>query len=456
MRTPIRDFHRAAVPLLGLAAASLALAPLARAQAPQTDPRWGAWLGCWAPASAPTGETAGTKQLSRPSSAAGALLVCIVPAAGSTGVDVATVADTQVVSRDRLEATGERRALDRDGCSGWESAQWSADGARVYLRSELACQGNLRRRSSGVMALSAEGEWLDVRSVSAGTRSNVRVLRYHASPLPESLPPDVAAALRSAPRGAAGPEPGDLTLADVADASRALDADVVSAWLAETGQDFGMDAKRLQEARRDGIPGNVIDVMVALSYPDVFALNPRSRQAEFRRPAEGEVGTGYGYARPGWGYGRGGWGGWDYSPWGWDSWWPYGWSPYSPYYYPYGAYGWSPWYGGYGGWYYGGGGVVIVPNGGGYAVEHGRVVKGQGYVPAGGETGRSAHARGESGSPRFAGTRASGSSGDRRSAGSSGSGGQPASSPAPRSQPSSSGSSGSSSGRTAHPRNPPR
>ncbi len=455
MRTPIRSLRRAVVPLLGLAAGSLLAAPLARAQAPQTDPRWGAWLGCWAPASAPTSAPSGdAKQLRQPSASSSALLVCVVPAAGSPGVDVATVADTQVVSRERVEANGERRPLEREGCTGWESAQWSAEGARVYVRSELTCQGNLRRRSSGVMALTAEGEWLDVRSVSAGTRSGVRVLRYHAAPLPETLPADVAAALRGAPRGAAGPEPADLTLADVADASRALDPDVVSAWLAETGQDFGMDARRLQEAKRDGIPGSVTDVMVALSYPDVFAINPRSRQAEFRGPAAGDVGTGYGYAHPGWG-----WGGSYYSPYGWDSWWPYGYGPYSPYYYPYGGYGWAPWYGGYGGWYGGwyyggGGGVIIVPSGGSYVVDHGRVVKGQGYTQAGGSTsGRNAHPRSapsgrESGyTGADGGRRSSGGSAQPSSGGSSGGG---------RSQPSSSGSSGSSGGRTARPRNPGR
>ena len=445
MRTPHRFTRGSAALAVGLAAGLLAgAAPGARAQT-QTDPRWDAWIGCWAPTTA--------KQLQQ-GSGANALLVCVMPVTGSTGVDVATVADTQVVARERIEASGERRAVDRDGCSGWDSAQWSATGARVYVRSELACQGNLRRRSNGVMALSAEGEWLDVRSATAGTRSGVRVLRYHAAPLPETLPADVAAALRGATRAVSGPATANLTLADVADASHALDADVVAAWLAETGQDFGMDARRLAEAKHDGIPGDVIDVMVALSYPRVFTLNPASRQAEFRRPAEGDA-SGYGSARPDYGYG---WGGYYYSPYGWDSWWPYGFGPYSPWYSPYGMYGYSPWYGGYGGWYGGwyyggGGGVIIVPGGGGTAINHGQVVKGRGYTQGGGDTGRSAHPRGGVASPRNEpGSRSVGGE-DRRSTGSSA---QPRSQPSsgasqPRSQPSSSPSSG---GRTAKPRNP--
>jgi hypothetical protein len=438
----------------------------AHAQAAQTDPGWQAWLGCWAPTAAQSRQQA---------AAARALLVCVIPAAGSAGVDVATVADTEVVSRERIEATGERHDVARDGCAGWESAQWSAEGARVYVRSELTCQGNLRRRSSGLMALSPEGEWLDVRAVTAGSRTGVRVLRYRAAPLPAALPADVAAALRGSEAARAGvptPATAELTAADVAEASRQVGADVAEAWLAETGQDFGMNAQRLIEAKRAGVPDGVIDVMVALSYPRVFTVNPASSQAEFRQPAEGaQAPSGYTYAGPGYSYN---WGGYYYSPWGWDSWWPYGWNPYSPYYSPYystyGGYGYSPWYGGYGGWYggwyYGGGGVVIVTGNGGTAVSHGQMVKGRGYTQGGGDTGRDARPR-SGPSPRNEGSgerRSAGQqpSGDRRSTGggqpSSGGSAQPSSGGSqPRSQPASSGSGSSSSGgRTAKPRPPSR
>jgi len=448
--------HSAAVAAC-LAGSILAAAP-ARAQQPQTDPRWQAWVGCWTPVAA--------KQRQQGSSAR-ALLVCVIPASGSVGVDIATVADTEVVSRDRVEATGERRPIEREGCAGWESAQWSSAGARVYVRSELSCQGNLRRRSSGVMALSPEGEWLDVRAVTAGSRSGVRVLRYQAAPLPETLPADIAAALRggAAARAAApGAATSELTTADLAEAARVLDADVVEAWLAESGQDFRMNASRLIEAKRAGVPGDVIDVMVALSYPRVFTVNPASRQAEFRQPAEGAYApSGYTYAGPGY---SSSWGGYYYSPFGWDSWWPYGWNPYSPYYSPYGGYGYSPWYGGYGGWYggwyYGGGGGVLIVQGGGQAVTHGQVVKGRGYTQGGGDTGRDARPR-TGPSPRTdgSGERSSAGqqpSGDRRAIG----GGQPSSGGSAQpssggSQPASSGSGSSSSGgRTAKPRPPSR
>jgi len=442
MHTPARSL-RNAVLAAALAAAGLGGAPAAaRAQAaPSTDPRWQAWLGCW--------EQAPQANARRSGASTHALLVCIVPAAGSTGVDVATVADTQVVARERLEATSARRPVTRDNCSGWESADWSALGERLYLHSELTCQGNLVRRSSGLMAFSPEGEWLDVRAAVAGTRVGVRVLRYKPAPLPATLPAGLASALHE--RGALEPPlttaSADLTIADVAEASHALEEGVVAAWLAEVDQDFAMDAHKLLAAKHAGVPGGITDLMVALSYPRVFAVNPASRQVDFREPA---YTTGATYA-----YGPDyGWGGSYYSPWGWDTWWPYGYSPYSPFWSPYG-YGYGAWYGGYyGGWYYNGGGVIISPGGGGNYVDvgaHGQVVKGRGYVSGGSlsSTGREAQARGQSPSGRESqgqGRRESGSSAGSSSGSSSGG----------RSQPSSGGSSSGSSGRTAKPRSPGR
>jgi hypothetical protein len=428
-----------------LAGSALLAAAPARAQQAHTDPRWQAWLGCWAPAAT---QTAKSRTPAR------ALLVCVVPAAGSAGVDVVTVADTQVVSRERIEATGERVAVTREGCEGWESAQWSAEGVRVYLHSELTCQGNLRRRSSGLMALSPEGEWLDVRAVSAGNRSATRVLRYGAATLPATLPADVAALLRDRTALGAGslPATADLTFADVAEASRQLDAPVVEAWLAESNQDFGMNAARLVAAKRAGVSDDAIDVMVALSYPRVFTVNPASRQAEFRPPTE-TYGVASGYAERPFGWG----GGYYYSPYGWDSWWPMGYNPYSPFYSPYGGYGYGPWYGGYGGWYGGwyyggGGGVIITTGGGGPAANHGQMVKGRGYVQGGSSGGgRQAQPRDNPSTRETAGRRdTSGGSSQPSTRGSQPSSGS--------SQPASSGGSSSSgsSGRTAHPRPPSR
>jgi hypothetical protein len=355
-------------------------------------------------------------------------LVCVVPASGASGasgasaVEVVTAVDGEVTARERVEATGERRPVTRDGCSGWESAEWSADARRVYLRSEHECAGGLRQRSSGVFAISPAGEWLDVQGVSAGGHAGVRVLRHRQAAVPASLPAELRTALAgrgfatgAARTAAAAP----IDAREVVEASRQVDAPVVEAWLAERGQGFAIDGRGLVALADAGVPERVIDMMVALSYPKVFAVNPATRQGELRPAADsgraadrfaGDPRIGPTVFVDPYGYG--------YSPFGWSRYSPFGYSPY-----------------GYGfGWYPGTGPVIVIrdPDGGGVEpASRGRAVKGRGYTreERGGSTGADAAPRG---SVRDGPSRSGSGSNGRASSGSTGSGSTRTAKPRPR------------------------
>ena len=339
----------------------LALAAPATAQQGRTDSRWQAWLGCWTPV---IGKAAGTK--------AAAPVVCVVPAGGN-GVAILTVVDTEVVARDSIEVTGERRAIEGGGCTGWETARWSSEGERVYLRSEYGCPGGLKRVSSELIAMTPSWEWLVVQGIVARGVTVARVLRYRTAGVPEVAEITSGLAGRRLGIGVAlGTAAAPPTTADVVEASHQVDAAVVEAWLAEEGARFALDGQRLVALADSGVSSRAIDVMVATSYPGVFSVTAPSAQGEFspvdasRRASTAD--TSYAGGQPYYGTG-------DYPPYGWDSYSPYGWSPYG-YYPPYG-------YGGY----YGGGTVIVVSGGGGggQAQSHGHVVKGHGYQSGGGQ-----------------------------------------------------------------------
>jgi len=352
---------------------ALLLAPASPAFAQGTEPdaRWQGWLGCWEPVGAPPMGASG---------AAGTQLVCVIPVAGaSSAVDVATVTDGKIVARERVDANGERRPATKDGCTGWERAQWAPEGRRVYVRSEYSCSGGLERSSNGLLAISSTGDWLDVQGVTVGGSTGVRVARYREASPATTLPREIAAALEGralAVNTARTAAMAPLTADDVVEASRHVAPAVVEAWLIERNQGFGLDAKRLVSLADAGVPERVIDLMVALSYPEVFAVNPTSREGDFRPNADprrtpgalGNVATGpfvmldpYGFSRFG------------YSPFGLN------------YYSPFGSslYGFGPGFG----WYPGGGPVVIVRNPTNAEVaRRGRVVNGRGYTQSGGES----------------------------------------------------------------------
>ena len=194
-------------------------------------------------------------------------------------------------------ADGSRRNQVLNGCTGWEQVEWSADGTRLYTRGESDCPDGTKGRASELFGMSLKGEWLDVLSVTSGENTGVRVVRYQPGfGVSAALPSQTVSMLhaqasaidlaRTAAASRIGP-------ADVAEAARKVEAGVVQAWLLGIGQPFELDAKRLVELADAKVPDPVIDLMVALTYPNTFSLETsqptRVRQAS--RSASGGGGA---------------------------------------------------------------------------------------------------------------------------------------------------------------------
>lgn len=320
------------------AAVSLALlhlfAPPAHAQ---DGPRWHAWIGCWAPAtnaSAPVDASADDS------------MVCILPSSTANAVDVVAVDGSTVSRRSTLVADGQQHSAVREGCSGWESARWSSDGSRVFIHSQHTCDEGLERTSSGLMALAPNGDWIDVQAVTAGGNSGVQVVRYRPIDAPGRVPADLAATLgnrdmaASAARMAAT---GSVSVDDVIEASHQVDDLTVEAWMIEHDQPMRIDADALIQLADADVSTRVIDLLVALAFPERFAIDETARQS-YGGVARAPV--------------------WD--PWG---------------YYPGGYYGgYYPYGMRRGGWYSGYPAVIVVRNpGSGGEGSGGRAIKGRGY-----------------------------------------------------------------------------
>lgn len=386
--------------LFAVAALLAAGAAPARGQDAASDPRWLAYLGCW-----------------EPSESAKSVL-CVVPAAGASAVDFVTVVKGQVTTRERIAATGERVETGSGDCTGWRSAEWSGHGQRLYLRAEDTCAGATARGGTGVIAMSADGRWLYIQSATVAGQTGLRVERYRAARGDVVLPDDVLDAVRlgvaatiKARAAAAAP----LSTDDVVEASRKVDTAVLEAWLMERAEPFTLDANRLIALADGGVPAQVIDLMVALSYPKVFAINAASRQGERRAGVSGRGTDPVSAYRPS-----------DPFCSSFDLMYPYASYDCSGLGYGY-RYGYDLYGTGYRGWYPGGYPVIIVytgsPSGG--PRPHGRVVNGRGYrdgavgtpEPAARPREPTAQTRGGStGTPSSGGTSSSSGSGEQRTA----------------------------------------
>jgi hypothetical protein len=383
------------------------------AAAQSADARWLPWLGCW--------EAEGT-------GAPADLMVCV----GQTesGVEIATMADGVTASTRMLVADGQSHPLDVDGCTGWQTARFSDDGRRVFLRSELDCEDGVRRTASGIMAVTSPSVWLDAQSVGMNGENVARVLRYRPAASEAARTSGYAVPLDRMARtiDARLAASADLSLDDVVEASGHVDEDALQAFLAERGQPFDLDAAAVVHLADTGLSGDVIDMMVAVSYPERFAVDREGAAPDMVEPEPAERG----YADR-------------YDPFGWGGF--YGWNRYGS------CYGWSSWssyncngygyrsgygygYGGYGYWGYSGRPVIVViGNDNDDDSRSARAVSGRGYTRGGAPSSGSDGARSRSGTsnppsssvtPRTGSTtKASGTSGGytRGSTGSSSSSG---------------------------------
>lgn len=224
------------------------------ANSTQTDARWYAWLGCWAPDTSTS-----TTRTTSPST------TCIVPVAGSRAVDAMTIVGGTVVTRDRLDAGGKPHTVDGQGCKGTESTSWSASGRRVFLQASYTCAGGTPGSSTTIFAFSPNGEFLRIERVRSGGGSIVSVDRLHGARAPSVLASDAARsierqqlAINTARAAAAAP----ITVDEIIDAVHNLDSDVVRSWIVASDQQFDLDGQQVALLARSGLPAPVMQAIM--------------------------------------------------------------------------------------------------------------------------------------------------------------------------------------------------
>lgn len=253
----------------GLAWMAIA-APLVGAQQDTTvriDARWRAYLGCWSTVA--SGERGPD--------------VCFVPTSDSQTVERLLVSGDSILERSSVSSAGRRVERRQDGCTGWESGQWSADDRRLYTRTEFTCDGGRALVSTGLYAMVLPHQFSRIEGVTTRTGRGVRAIRFGTLPYTVALPDSIARRLPAANERAFAARfeaAAEVSSADVVDAVRAIDSSVVATWIADRQQRFPMtvsDARALRDAR---VPASVIDMMVAVSYPERFTIStPGGRTA---------------------------------------------------------------------------------------------------------------------------------------------------------------------------------
>jgi hypothetical protein len=277
--------------------------------------------------------------------------VCVTVEPPTSATLTTTLGDRPVLT-ESIVADGSQQPIADADCRGWQRNEWSARGPRLYATAEVTCGSQSLRRVSGLSLMIAGPTWIDIQLIESDGQKNLRVRRYRRAPDPVGT---ISGPSRRAQYQALGRR---LTIADVLEANAKVAPETLQAALIEIRSGFDLKSKELLALDRAGVAPGVIDLMVALSYPQRFVVD---------RP----VGIGGGVASwgafdpfdPGWAY---------YGH-------PYLWtSLYAPFGYRYWGY--------YDNSYFNGPGFVIInPGGTGDpgTIEpsgQGRVVDGRGYT----------------------------------------------------------------------------
>lgn len=336
--------------LVGAGGASAAQA----APQPPVDNQWGVLVGCWqlldesvADESDVTAEEVAGGTMPRRSRNTNRTQVCVEPGPTAREARFTTRVGGRTALEEMVTADGADHPMVDSECTGTKRSEWSTLGPRLFTRADISCGGQEVRKVSSLTMLTKGPTWVDIQLIDIAGRKNIRVRRY----------------TRSTPDGAVkapAPFAGETrwTTADVKEAAGKLTPETVQAALVELGEGFDLNGKKLVELDKAGVPDNIIDLMVALTYPAKFVVE--------RPSASG------GY------YGSGGFIGGLSAAWPWVAdamFWP---SYYSPFAYRYWGY-FDP-------SYVPGSGYVVVgnPGGGGngepIASGTGRVVDGHGYT----------------------------------------------------------------------------
>ena len=258
---------------------------------PAYDSQWLPWVGCWRLWEEQVERAAG-----RGDEFPERTMVCMSPTADNAGVLLSASATGETLANRTLIADGTQRDVTDGDCQGWEQRAWSSDGHRLFTRAELQCGTPALRRTSGVSFFSTNSNWIDIQLVEVGDREHLEIRRYtpideteRLSLLERQDDPITATErqelLNSAQASQVNPRTirelrqvstASLNLSNVREALLLADAQVVAAMLTETEPRLELTAKTLIELDNAGIDGSVIDLLVALAYPERFVVERRN------------------------------------------------------------------------------------------------------------------------------------------------------------------------------------
>ena len=223
------------------------------------DDRWLGWVGCWSPKEV---QQTGQENLAS---------LCVVNSEETNALEILTIVNGSIVERRAVGLNGARKEITSEDCSGTEAFTFSDDGRHIFLQTELLCDGG-QRKETGIMSMTSPQEWLEVRAIGMGGQTIPWVLRYGIASEDVFQAAGVDEFVTRNTRLARLAFIAPLTLANVVEAGTRVDPQAIEAWVLESAQPFVLNGDILKRMSYSGVAPNVLDAVIAVSFPNEFVL----------------------------------------------------------------------------------------------------------------------------------------------------------------------------------------
>ena len=181
--------------------------------------------------------------------------------------------DDKILLEEEIIVDGQKHTLKDEKCTGYYLYSWSENGKRLLFNSESNCPGDPPRRISGMSIIDENSNWLDIQLLKNGVEKAISIRRYR------SIDSDSVTSMRFNPsqitssRIAAGK---NLSISEIIELSSKVESEVIEAALLEIRKPFPINSKQLVKLSDSGVNSRIVDLMVALSFPEKFSVKPKA------------------------------------------------------------------------------------------------------------------------------------------------------------------------------------
>jgi hypothetical protein len=185
------------------------------------------------------------------------------------GLEISRKVPNQPDVKDLLIPDGSRRPMTASNCSGWQSAKLIPEAGLIISSSEMNCKDKGFLATTNVKMILAADKMVDILALNAAGQTRLAARRL-------MLENDLASEVNS--------EPGYITVMDrmalaepwnintVIHLSKTMETQMLEAALLEKKARLDLTTESLRELKYAKTPKEIIDLLVALAYPDKFHI----------------------------------------------------------------------------------------------------------------------------------------------------------------------------------------